>query len=526
MIQYNLLFLSIVLLCFDLSAQDQKAIKKYNQLMRNSCITDLDAQRLAAKYEKSLEIMDQYFIEYSVDDMAVLTNDGIGKWDTTKCAYEYAGKNLPIYSYDLTTQSYHTKRHFGETPVRLGQLLATTCLQYTRAKSENDIDKSKILLNKIFLQLQAYRRLDMTANKLMECYYSQCGNDQCPDFEVDDSGYTGFIVRDDVPFNFPTKQESDTPLHFSSKHADSDMTRLLRSMIDEGLVSKDPTYCEMACYFPRDEQRQNGGNQNTITQDQHIGILQGLMYVKKFVAEDEYVMVGKERYNVLEIAQKIALGINKIMKACSNNMKFPGCVDCDDAVEAKNGGVAIYYYGIAYMVEYITGKKPSTNAVEKIGWSLSASVESILGMGQQHNIRMYNKVSSFANLSVVSETLEDALQAGNLVTPLELIIFHDNYKVFKGDRNPFDGNAPKKWRDRYCELLTTYPDDILVNSTKNEIKRKFKLEDNTNDLWCNGSPLESNLDYCNRNSVFSPLEYLYMYSVMDYLGVFDSSELE
>lgn len=515
-----------VIFCFgsSSSAQNQKAIRKYNKLLVNSCISDLDHQLLRKKYDYAQDVFDQYFMNYSVDDLEVLTNDGIGVWDNDKCAYQYAGKNLPAYSFDLSLNDYHTKRHYGETPVRIGQLLANTCLQYIQAVEAGNNRNSKIYLNKIFLQLQAYRRLDMTANKLMECYYKNCQNSHCPDFKVDDSGYSGFIVRDDVPFIFPNDHDDNTPKYFTAKYADSDMTRLLTSMINEGLVSKSPSFCEMACYFPRNEQKENNGNQNTITQDQHIGILQGLMYVKKFVPEDAYVNVGEEKFRVLEIAENIASGVNNIMKACSNNMKFPGCYDCDNAIEAKNAGVAIYYYGIAHMVEYITGDKPVVNMIEAMGWSLSASVESVIGLGQQHNIRMYNKVSTYSNLSIVSETLEDAIQAGNLVTPLESIIFHENYKVFKGDRNPFDGNAPKKWRDQYCELLTSYPDSILVNITRNELGRKFKLETNSNDLWCNGSPLESNLDYCNRSSVFSPLEFLYMYNVMNYLNVFDQNK--
>lgn len=526
MAKHIIFIVSFLLINATAKCQDLKAIKKYNKLMTNSCISDLDHDSLIKKYNFSKEIFDKYFMNYSVSNLEVLTNDGIGKWNVDKCAYEYAGKNLPAYSYDLSTSDYHTKRHYGETPVRLGQLLATTCLQYAEAKKNEDVKACRIYLNKIFLQLQAYRRLDMTANKIMECYYKNCGNSLCPDFEVDDTGYSGFIVRDDVPFVFPNQKTENTPKYFSAEYADSDMTRLLNSMIKEGLVGKTPTYSDMACYFPRNEQKENNGNQNTITQDQHIGILQGLMYVKKFVPADAIAQVGEQKYNLLEIAEKIALGIKKIMKGCSNNMKFPGCQDCDNAIEAKNAGVAIYYYGIAHMVEYITGEKATTNMIEKMGWSLSASIESIVGLGQQHNIRMYNKVSTFANLSIVSETLEDALQAGNLVTPLESIIFHDNYKVFKGDRNPFDGNAPKKWRDESCELLTTFPDGFLVNITRNEIGRKFKLISNTNDLWCNGSPLESNLDYCNRNSIFSPLEYLYMYSVMNHLNVFDKQKID
>lgn len=500
--------------------QDTKAIRKYNQLLSKSCISDLDIESVTAKYWKLKSDFEMHFIDYSISDLSTLTNDGIGEWDDAKCAYQYAGYNLPAYSYDLSTSKYNPKRHYGETPVRLGQLIATTCMEYNLYKRKGKVAMSQEFLNKLFLLLQAYRRIDMTGNKLMEVYYNNCNNSICPDYVADVSGYTGFIVRDDVPFNFPNGYTNATDAHYKSDYANSDMTRLLNSMSAEGLISKDPTFCEMACYFPRNEQKANGGNMNTITQDQLIGILQGMIYVKRLIPlEEGNVMVNGKSYNVVTMAEKISSAIKRITSGCSNNMMFPSCKDCKEAVEAKNAGVGIYYYGMAHIVKYITGESVVASMIEKIGWSLSAGVESAAGLGQQHNIRMYNKVCTYSGLNITSETLEDALQAGNLVTPLELILFHDNYEVFKGDRNPFDGNAPKEWRDQYCELLSSFPKEGAMNIVDSKIAKKYNVKSTTNDLWCNGSPLESNLKDCNRNSIFSPLEFIYLYDLLVYLEV-------
>lgn len=520
--KYLMIIVGFLAWSYIAQGQDAKAKQKYEKLLNNSCMSDLDFEEITVKYWKLKDDFENYFMEYSVDDLSTLTNDGIGEWDDSKCAYQYAGYNLPAYSYELTASEYNSKRHYGETPVRLGQLIATACMEYRMYKRGGKDDLAQITLNKIFLFLQAYRRIDMMGNKLMEVYYNSCGNSVCPDFVADVSGYTGFIVRDDVPFDFGNGHVDSTIAHYKSDYTDSDMTRLLNSMSAEGLISTNPSFCDMACYFPRNEQKKNGGNMNTITQDQLIGILQGMMYVKRLIPEEEAnVEVNNKVYNVVEMAKEITSAIKKITNGCSNNMMFPGCKDCKGSVEAKNAGVGIYYYGLAHIAKYITGEPVLASMMEKIGWSLSAGVESAAGFGQQHNIRMYNKVSTYANLNVTSETLEDALQAGNLVTPLELILFHDNYKVFKGDRNPFDGNAPKKWRDRYCELLSSYPIEGAINVVDQNITERYGITSNTNGIWCNGSPLESNLKDCNRNSVFSPLEFIYLYDLLAYLEVVD-----
>lgn len=520
--KYLIVIVSFMFLSFTAQGQDAKAKKKYAQLLSNSCMSDLDKELITGKYWKLKSDFENYFIDYSVEDLSDLTNDGIGEWDETKCAYQYAGYNLPAYSYDLSTSRHNPKRHYGETPVRLGQLIATACMEYNLHKRSGSVSKSQVSLNKVFLLLQAYRRIDMMGNKLMEVYYNNCGKEVCPNFVADVSGYTGFIVRDDVPFNFSNGYTENTEAHYKSDFADSDMTRLLNSMSNEGLISKDPSFCDMACYFPRNEQNANGGNMNTITQDQLIGILQGMIYVKRLIPEEEgEIEVNGQNYNVVNMAKKISSAIKRITNGCSNNMMFPGCKDCKESVEAKNAGVAIYYYGMAHIVKYITDEPVLASMVEKIGWSLSAGVESAAGFGQQHNIRMYNKVSTYSGLNITSETLEDALQAGNIVTPLELILFHDSYKVFKGDRNPFDGNAPKQWRDEYCEMLSSYPIDGAMNIVNPEITKKYAIKSNTNNLWCNGSPLESNLKNCYRNSIFSPLEFIYLYDLLVYLEVVD-----
>ena len=160
--KYLIIIVSFLLVSYTAEGQDTKAIKKYKQLMSNSCISDLDIESVTAKYWKLKSDFETHFIDYSVSDLSTLTNDGIGEWDDTRCAYQYAGYNLPAYSYDLSTSKYNPKRHYGETPVRLGQLIATTCMEYNLYKREGKVAMSKVSLNKLFLLLQAYRRIDMT----------------------------------------------------------------------------------------------------------------------------------------------------------------------------------------------------------------------------------------------------------------------------------------------------------------------------------------------------------------------------
>ena len=84
------LVIIVVFLIFSAMAQgqDMKAIKKYRQLIGNSCMSDMDIDALSVKYWKLKGDFENYFIEYSVSDLNKLTNDGIGEWDAEKCAYE------------------------------------------------------------------------------------------------------------------------------------------------------------------------------------------------------------------------------------------------------------------------------------------------------------------------------------------------------------------------------------------------------------------------------------------------------
>jgi|GEM_PF-6443359 len=519
---------------------------KFNDLISNSCMSDLNTDAILEKYWKLREDLNNEFIYYSSEDLLNLENDGIGEFnfvnlqdddphnDVEKCLFQFSGYNLPANSYDVNGDGF--TRGFGDTGIRIGQLIANTCMEYSLFKKIGDNENTQIALNKIFLQLQAIRRLDMLANKWMEIFYSEC-NDECPDFVADLSGFTGFMLRDDVDFTFKTDTEDSS---FNVTGTSSDFVRkwndIINAQLGEDISNPNPEdHCNRVCFFPSFTHSEFEGDiNNVISQDQLIGILQGLVYVKRFVPESATVMVGNESHNVFDIAFNIALGIKEITNACSNRIKYPGCHDCDDLENVPRGSdLFAYYYGIANTVEYITGIPANTTWSENLGWASAGGFTSGIG-GRKVNIRMYNKLSVYGDVNTNSETIEDAIHTGNIVTPLELILLHGNYDAFNTDFNAFDGDASKEWRDKYCELITSLSCDGPCNF-EGEING---VECESNDLWCSGQPLEYNgpdleidwsdfpnpavVDHCpDQQAIYSPLEYLYMVSLLLVTDVLD-----
>ena len=171
----------------------------------------------------------------------------------------------------------------------------------------------------------------------------------------------------------------------------------------------------------------------------------------------------------------------------------------------------------------------NTTWSENTQWGVAGGWTSATGITQKHNVRMYNKLSVYGNVNTNSETLDDALSTGNLVTPLELILLHGNYDAFNNDLNPFDDGA-NEWRDRYCELITSLDCEGPCNL---DGFIQTDIECSQNDLWCSGQPLENNLTSYNfisgesicpdQQAIYSPLEYLYMVSLLLVTDVLDAT---
>ena len=90
-----------------------------------------------------------------------------------------------------------------DSGVYLGLYLAMLSMEYEILKREGNETRMKQTLEEIFLILQAFRRLNMTANRWIEQYQKARPDFKCQEsWEADYRGYSGIAIRCDVPFSF------------------------------------------------------------------------------------------------------------------------------------------------------------------------------------------------------------------------------------------------------------------------------------------------------------------------------------
>lgn len=177
------------------------------------------------KYWQVRENFDKYFIHTDMDENGNLTGDGIGTWDDEKMRYTKAGFSIPALTLVLTDKAHEStalidlqkgfcnnsatpgKRNYlgyGNEMIAWGNYVAMLATEYELLR-RNDQETTKIV-NEIFLALQAYKRVDMTANRLADISCKECDvfhGMSGQHFNMSDySGYSGFIMRGDVPSDF------------------------------------------------------------------------------------------------------------------------------------------------------------------------------------------------------------------------------------------------------------------------------------------------------------------------------------
>lgn len=304
---------------------------------------------LLDKYWKIKQQFETYYIAEDLDKDGNLTGDGIGIWDSVKMQYTKAGYSIPAHTLkvfkraddddDIDYIDYgnnnervicHTAAQpgvdnelawQGDATYHLGRLFATLSMEYHLLQGNGQYQQAQKTLHQLFLALQAYRRLDMTANRLAQLYCEECDQDgmpisiasRCGPYQniVDSSGYSGFFLRDDIP--------QDGHKIFDSVNFPDDRrvggVHGLFSCIQQDLP------CSM-----RDNLYLFGG------QDQIIGLLYGLSFVKKYIPPDLTVRVNDKSYNLLFIAQQIAYGmVSRVRAHPGQRIAFPPCkIDIQD----------------------------------------------------------------------------------------------------------------------------------------------------------------------------------------------------
>jgi hypothetical protein len=208
-----------------------------------------------------------------------LLSDGIGIFDCDNNTYTMFGQGVPAnYIEAFPTPSTDTSNsqntaHWGDATIYLGRYIATLCTEYELLGRNGQIAARKRTLNELFLALQAYKRLDMTANRLYR-RYQECTGINCP-ATPDLSRYSGFFIRDDVrwPLQDQFSEEWEYENEVSSDWIDN--SECFNVEIKENEIAYDYP-CDttgVPCRF----QRCN----TLLTQDQVLGMLFGLSFVKK-----------------------------------------------------------------------------------------------------------------------------------------------------------------------------------------------------------------------------------------------------
>lgn len=316
--------------------------------------------------------------------------DGIGEWDNEKLQFEKAGYSLPASSsvvqpsacnyweywlyhcYQpadmLTNCSNANVLRWGDATVDLGYYFAQLATEYEllfRNGQTGQLQKTK---HELWLALQAYRRLDIAANLQYDAWVRQ--ND--PDCQFtqtlgmcgylvngpDLSGYSGFFMRDDVP---------NSIRHFFHANANADRAWEVGGIrTDHSCIEDDP----LGNFLPFPDSI--GGN-NFLSQDQMIGILFGLAFIKKFIPAEE-TMFGD---SLVQMAGRMAKGmLNHIQPADETighyrSIRYPGCLS-EVPTEAGNNA-SNFFYGINLAIASISDDaRVCTDGVDKQKWDAFA----------------------------------------------------------------------------------------------------------------------------------------------------------
>jgi hypothetical protein len=356
-----------------------------SQLFAQEPCSDL---QLLENYWNTRDLMRSRFTRNTLDENGNFTSDGIGSWDPVAMRFTDAGYGLPAAHLNmnhhpewevdcLSNPSGNNVLSYGaDTPYALGQVIALLCTEYELLKQNGQENAAELTLKELFLALQAYRRMDMTANMLMHEYNQNCGDPNC-EWEPDLTGYSGFFVRSDVTSDFHT--------NFDNSNQPDDWQV---GGTDGGLVCDD-----LPCDFILEN--------NVLSQDQVVGMLFGLSFVKKIIKPEIKVTYNSTDYYILEMAQKIAEGmVKRIRLNSSRRIKFPPCYDQSVGIGSYAGG---NFYGMEEVLDYIYPENNiGATAGDILAWNtnVSALISCNFNWEMWDNIRMILELYAAQGLEI------------------------------------------------------------------------------------------------------------------------------
>ena len=302
-------------------------------------------------YQQYRDWYRSYFVRNSsMDTEGNLLADGIGEWRPYEAQYTLYAEGYPASR--LRVHGSETILEFGgENGIRMGYGIAMLAMEYTRYQQMGLTSKSTRSLNELFLMLQAYRRLDMMANRLLQKYYEECQHKTCdlslPEGGLRFDGYSGFFMRDDAFFNISRACDDHT---LCPRFATGKLVDML-----EKLRKKDPACKENGAEYVCCMKALIETNMFN-SQDQMIGVLHGISIASQLLPEDVHVVLNGEPIYLHNLLSNIAHGIYTKTSSCSRKLKVPSCQGgCGFANHGTGSNAKAFYKGIAAAVERVLG---------------------------------------------------------------------------------------------------------------------------------------------------------------------------
>lgn len=358
---------------------------------------------LDQKYER---YRDRLMNEYVLIDW---DSDAIGSYIDSLGYYEYAGYSLPAsgifpvpkaeqyweYEYpncrdnnDVSSDPNVMK--WADGTLHLGYYWAVLATDYALAMQRGDTLRAQQSAHELFLALQAYRRLDLTGQRIA-MQWNREEERRC-DEQIFLTGYSGFFARDDVPRDYYHRVASG------------------------GIVSS------MACRKEPMDFFKKVGKGNVVSQDQNAMLLFGLAFVNKCIPDEE-MDFGRYRSNLRSMARKIAFGIvSHVHESGLRNVTFP---ECRGGKVQTGGNSIVYAFAMRRALDYLApNHRIRSTWWDRISWELFAEDIGVvlgksLGLAKNDNIGMYLTYCVSADM----ESMNDVVRMSSSASQKEIFPF-------------------------------------------------------------------------------------------------------
>lgn len=419
------------------------------------------------KYWQVRENFDKYFIHTDMDENGNLTGDGIGTWDADKMRYTKAGFSIPASSLVLTDKAHEStalfdlqkgfcnnaatpgKRNYltvGQEMIAWGNYVAMLSTEYELLRRSGQ-ETTKII-NEIFLALQAYRRVDMTANRLAGLSCECKGGINRPNL----TGYSGFIMRGDAP--------SDFHQYFDYEDSTPDW--------EIGGIRSNLTCNEdiLPCSFREI-------NDLVMSKDEVIGVIYGLVYLDKFITATINVTYDGRNYNLKSMSREIVNGLfSRIAGSFNKVIRFPACFSPSGHVihQSKTGenGSAFKesYFAFYHIFRNMGGANklfwiPGT--IDYLAWQANITLVS-QNLQKPVNERITLKMATLADLNYPGSLSDLAGARGNSLAHLSWALLHD------------------KNRDEYESWLPEMLELLCLMSCEGPCKKVYQINEETGEF--------------------------------------------